>query len=133
MESTHIAQLEAVQRRAARSVTKDYRRTSSVTAMLTQLEWKSLCERRAQTRAILCYKIVHGLIDIPSNPYFVINNNPTRGHHSRYIVPHFRISAYKFSFFPATIRIWNDLPVHTIMSPSIESFRTRLAALQLVV
>ena len=74
----NIAPLEAVQRRAARSVTKDYRRTSSVTAMLTQLEWKSLCGRRAQTRAILCYKIVHGLIDIPSNPYFVINNNPTR-------------------------------------------------------
>ena len=44
----NINKLEAVQRRAARAVLKDYDRTSSVTSMLQQLKWNTLLERRAK-------------------------------------------------------------------------------------
>ena len=40
-----IDRLEAVQRRAARFVTSDYNRTSSVTVMLDNLNWSTLISR----------------------------------------------------------------------------------------
>ena len=42
----NIQSLEVVQRRAAHFVKNDYRFTSSVTAMLQNLEWPTLEERR---------------------------------------------------------------------------------------
>ena len=68
--------LEAVQRRAARAVLKDYDRTP----MLQQLKWNTLLERRAKTRATLFYKIINGLMAVPSLPYLVRNIHDTRGH-----------------------------------------------------
>jgi hypothetical protein len=41
-----ISQIKAVQRRAARFASGDYRRTSSVTAMMKQLNWMTLEVRR---------------------------------------------------------------------------------------
>ena len=40
-----INEVEAVQRRAARSATRDYRYTSSVTAMLKDLNWRPVDKR----------------------------------------------------------------------------------------
>ena len=48
--NANINRLEIIQRRYARFVFHDYRRSSSVTAMLDQLHWASLQERRAQAR-----------------------------------------------------------------------------------
>ena len=45
-EVGQIDQLESVQRRAARFTMNNYRRTSSVTAMLNNLEWPLLANRR---------------------------------------------------------------------------------------
>ena len=45
-----IQQLERVQRRAARFVKKDYRRTTSVTGLLDELGWLPLFERRKHSR-----------------------------------------------------------------------------------
>ena len=44
----NIKKVEAVQRRAARFVTGDYRYTSSVTAMTKNLSWETLRHRRQQ-------------------------------------------------------------------------------------
>ena len=41
-----INRIEAIQRRAARFVQKDYKRTSSVTSMMEELGWKALHEQR---------------------------------------------------------------------------------------
>ena len=57
------AQIEMVQRRAARFVTSRYRNTSSVTDMLDYLGWESHETRRSKLRLIVFYKIVHGLVD----------------------------------------------------------------------
>ena len=61
----NIRKLEMVKRRAARMVYSDYRRTSSVTPMLQQLQWTNLQERRAQAKVIMVYRIVYDLVDIP--------------------------------------------------------------------
>ena len=57
------------QRSSARFVMGDFDRTSSVTAMLKDLHWPSLQDRRLQNRLIMLYKIRFGLVDIPWNSY----------------------------------------------------------------
>ena len=50
--TVNINKVEAVQRRAARSVTGDYRYTSSVTAMISDLEWESRQHRRQRAKGL---------------------------------------------------------------------------------
>ena len=49
-----------VQSRAARCVLSDYSPYSSVLGMLGRLGWRTLEQRRADSRLGLFYKIVHG-------------------------------------------------------------------------
>lgn len=63
-ERSDILSLEKVQRRAARLVTRDYNRESSVTNMISTNGWQSLEERRAMARLTFMYKIVHDLVDV---------------------------------------------------------------------
>jgi len=59
-------QLDKVQRRAARFVKRDYRRTTSVSELTSQLGgWQSLEERRKNARLSLFYKGLHGLAAVP--------------------------------------------------------------------
>jgi hypothetical protein len=49
-KTCHIDAIERVQRRAARFVTNKYRNTFSVGNMLQHLEWRSLQDRRKDSR-----------------------------------------------------------------------------------
>ena len=55
--TTDINKVEAVQRRAARWATRDYRCTSSVTAMLKDLNWRPLDQSRIDSRLVMMYKV----------------------------------------------------------------------------
>ena len=57
-------QLERVQRRAARFVKRDYRSTTSVSSLISQLGWQTLFDRRRNSRLSLMYKSLHGLAGI---------------------------------------------------------------------
>ena len=63
-QSDQTAELEKVQRRAARFVTNKHRMTSSVGAMLTDLQWQSLEQRRKYSRLTLLYKILENQVSI---------------------------------------------------------------------
>ena len=56
-----IKQIEMIQRRAARFVKNDYGKYSSVTQMMSELNWKSLQDRRRDSRLVLLYKIINEL------------------------------------------------------------------------
>ena len=74
--NTNIKKLEMVQRRAARFVKGDYDRTSSVTAMLDEL------------KATMFYRIVYGLVCVPSTPFLISTLvSATRGHDMKFLVP----------------------------------------------
>jgi len=60
-------QLDRVQRRAARFVKRDYRQTTSVSELISELRWQSLEDRRKNARMSLFYKGLHGLAAIPVN------------------------------------------------------------------
>ena len=62
---TEKGELEKIQRRGARFVFNDYSRTSSVTAMLSKLDWVPLTERRRDARLTMMFKI----IAIPAEEY----------------------------------------------------------------
>ena len=126
----NINKLEAIQRRCARFVLNDYRRTSSVTSMLQALNWKTLQERRAQCKVIMFYRVVHELIAVPTtNLQPVIST--VRGHNERFLVPYARTQVYRHSFFPDTIRIWNGLPQHIVSCTTLESFKRGVQVVQL--
>ena len=118
----NIDRLEAVQRRAARFVTSDYNRTSSVTVMLDNLNWSTLISRRQTSRLCLLYKIIHNLVDVTLPNYITPATRFTRGHDQKFILPQPRIDAYKFNFFPDSIRLWNSLPLETVHAHTIDSF-----------
>ena len=73
--------VEGIQRRAARFVCHDYRRDSSVSAMIDQLGWQSLQKRRVENDLLLFYKIHNKEVDIPFPPELTsIGSSHTRGH-----------------------------------------------------
>ena len=103
-------ELEKVQNRAARFVTGNYVfETGSMTGILGQLKWESLKKRRKDSRLILLYKGLKGKARIPT--YDLIPKNRRRNQHSlAFQIPSASKEAYKSSFFPQTIRDWNNLP-----------------------
>ena len=65
--------VEAVQRRAAMWATRDYKYTSSVTAMLKDLNWRPLDQRRVDSRLLMMYRVTYDLVAIPAPEYLVRN------------------------------------------------------------
>ncbi len=125
--SKNITQLEAVQRRAARFVVGDYRTTSSTSQMIADLGWQPLEQRRSDARLSMMFRITRGLIDICADPYLRPVTTATRGQSSRFLLPFCRTDAYRHSFFPAGIRLWNSLPDDVANSATLEDFKAGLA------
>ena len=123
----NIQSLEAVQRRAARFVQNDYGFTSSVTAMLQDLGWPTLEERRWSIKATMLFKILHNMVCIPADQYLSIVTDHTRRHQPRLKqYPFFHVDAFIYSFFPSTVVIWNTLPDNVINVRTIDEFKAKL-------
>ena len=100
-----IDRIENIQRRAARFIYSDYKRTSSVTAMMNELGWKPLNERRKEQRLVLLFKIVNDLVAIPAENNIEYNQRPSRTSNSKQIkVLSATTEIYKHSFFPRTVK-----------------------------
>ena len=126
----NITKLEKVQRRFARFVLNDHRWTSSVTAMIHQLHWQTLQERRAHLKVAMIYRIMNSYIDIPES-YLVQATSTNRGHSMKLLVPNARTLVYQKSFFPDSIRLWNMLPQEVVSCTSLELFKQRGQVIQL--
>ncbi len=122
--------LEKVQRKAARFVlNKPYRRSQrdSVSAMISQLGWESLSERRAKLSVTLFYKVVNRLVEVPQDYLPTPATRCTRRSQlGKYIVPSSNINAHKSSFMTRTVRIWNNLPSEMTAAPTLDSFKDQL-------
>lgn len=122
--------IEMVQRRAARFVCNNYSREASVTAMLDELGWCSLKQRRTDQRLIMLYKIVNNLIEVD-----IVNELKPHSRHSRNIhsnsfrVPLERKTYLKYSFLPRTLEQWNALPAFLVTAPSLNAFKTGVCTL----
>ena len=108
-----IKQLESIQNRAARFVTGDYERKSSVTAMKASLYWESLQQRRQVVRLTNFHQAVAGRLAIlVRNILRPVERNlrHTSPASNSFIPIATNKNCYKFSFIPRTIINWNDLP-----------------------
>ena len=74
-----VDSIEIVQRRAARRAMQDYKPTSTITAMLEELDWPSLQSKRKKARQGTLYKFRHGLLKIDST-YVPTAGSQTNSH-----------------------------------------------------
>ena len=119
--------LEKVQRQAARYVTSDYKRSSSVTEMIRELKWPSLSTRRTVSRLTMVYKILNGLVAIPPDEMFTIRMTSTRKKHNLTLQTYQpRGNIDKFAFAQRSILDWNSLPGSVVHSNSLEHFQSQV-------
>ena len=92
--------------------------TGSMTGILGQLKWESLKKRRKDSRLILLslYKGIKGKARIPTDDLIPKNRRCRNQLSLAFQIPSASKEAYKSSFFPKTIRDWNDLPDSLISS-----------------
>ena len=119
--------VEMVHRRAARYATNSYHNTSSVTDMLQDLVWES---RRIKIQLTLLFKVIQDLVDIPASAYLTPASTRTRANHTKKLRQiSSKSDAYKHSFFPRTIPVWNPLPATVAEAPDLVSFKQGLSTL----
>ena len=106
-------ELENVQKRAARFVTRNYSyEAGCMTGILEELKWETLQKRRKDNRLILMYKGLKGKARIPTDDLIPKDRRCRNQHPIVFHIP----SASKESFFPQTNRDWNALPDSIISS-----------------
>ena len=118
----YINKLETIQKRAARFVMSDYRRTSSVSTMLNSLQWQSVEIQHKQQRLIMLYKIIHRIVNLRLPNYIIPAPRVTRGNSMKFIQPTTHTDPYKYSFFPNSISHWNKLPSSVANATSLNDF-----------
>ena len=131
-----VAKLEAVQRHAARFVTGNPRRRYdpemehvSVTQLLEELKWESLQARRQSARCVLMFKVLRDVIEVPDSLKPKTSHGRSLRSATAGNLPHIiaQNEVYNHSFFPRTVRDWNELPAAAKTAPELEQFKTILA------
>ena len=113
-------ELQTVQTRAARFVARNYvYETGSMTGILGQLKWESLKKRRKDNRLILLYKGLKGKARIPTDDLISKSRRGRNQHSLAFQITSASKHVYQYSFFPQTIRDWNDLPESLISSSEL--------------
>ena len=80
-----------------------------MTGILKQLKWETLKKRGTDNRLILLYKGLKGKARIPTDDLIPKSRRYRNSHSKAFQLPSASTEAYKYSFFPQTIRDWNDL------------------------
>ena len=120
-----VDRLEQVQRAAARFVFADYRRTTSVTPLINSIGWDSLHIRRLVAQNTMFFKIHHNLVNISMPLYFQPATFLARyDHQFKYSIPTATIDAFKFAFYPRSIRVWNQLPITAVTAITTSALRS---------
>ena len=110
-----VSKIEMVQRRSARYACSRYHNTISVSDMLSTLNWPTLAECRLRTRIIMIYKCVHQLVAILSGTILIPANSRTKKIHQQTLINIFTSKdIYRYSFFPYTVKQWNNLPEQVV-------------------
>ena len=123
-----VNKLEGVQRNAARFVCGEYRRGPgiSVTALLKELQWPSLADRRQIASLTLFYNAHTGKISIPLCNLLDRSDSRTRGAKNNYKYLSTKNTAVGQSFFQKTLKDWNKIDNETKESPTTLAFKNSL-------
>ena len=118
-----IKKIEQIQRNSCRFIYHKYRRDTDTSLLIDRLSLDSLYTRRLIQHATMFYKIHYNLLDICPPSYIQHANHISSrtDHPLKYCNKNpLQINAYKYSFFPRSMNIWNRLPCsavsHVILS-----------------
>ena len=126
---TDANRLEQAQLNAARIVT-GLPVFASTNSLYQETGWEPLSQRRTNKKLSLMYKIINN-----EAPGYLSNLLPNRvgeqTHHNlrnnqNFEIPYSRLCSYESSFFPSTLRLWNDLDITTRNSSSLLEFKNRI-------
>jgi hypothetical protein len=121
----HIKEIEKVQRRATKLI-KEIKELS-YTERLKYLNLDSLLFRRKRQDMIQVYRIVNRIDNINPNLFFNLSQSSnTRGHPFKITKPRASTSLRLHSFSHRIVNDWNKLERDTVMTSSINSFKTAL-------
>ena len=119
-----MKQLESVQRKAARFVTRDYRREVRGEQLVESLQWDTLEVRRNVKDVTMWYKIHNHLIQLPFPPTVLPKPRLSRNDHPlAYLQVWPRVDAFKYSYFVRTVPLWNSLPIGAVSAVTSQSFQ----------
>ena len=105
-------------------LTSTYGRDTSVTKLLNQLDWNTLQVRREAHRLTCFMNMINNQLDIDYQSH--IETKPDRrrqGHSNQFVIPAANTDLYVNSYFPRTLRTWNNLQQITIDQTSPHSFK----------
>ena len=77
-------------------------------------------------KPVMLYRILNHLVKMESVS-LIISTTRTRGHSYRLTQPFARTDMYFYSFYPSSIRSWNNLPCDIIECSSINQFKGKLS------
>ena len=125
-----IGKIEAVQRRAARFIKSKYKKEDSVSAMIKDLEWNTLEQRRRKARLSMLYKIRHDQVQVKFVKLKRLKSRGgRRGHTEQYERVTCKSEYRNQTFLPKTVREWNSLDQETVNAQTVATFSSRVAKL----
>ena len=125
-----IGKIEAVQRRAARFIKSKYKKEDSVSAMIKDLKWNTLEQRRRKARLSMLYKIRHDQVQVKFVKLKRLKSRGgRRGHTEQYERVTCKSEYRNQTFLPKTVREWNSLDQETVNAQTVATFSSRVAKL----
>jgi len=94
--------------------------------MIEKLKWPTLEHRRKNQRLTTMFKIVHGLVAMPTTSLIPADSCTRCNHQYKFKCILASTTAYRNFFYPRTIPQWNDLDKESAEATSIDCFKSRL-------
>ena len=99
--------------------------STHVIPIINQIGWESLNVRRLPAKTSMFFKILYNPVNISfppcAQPAFYIARHD---HQLKYNIPAASMEAYRFSFYPRAIRLWNQIQAVTaVPAPSVATFK----------
>ena len=103
-------------------------RYNSVKLMRHQLNWHFQQHQKITILSLL-YEVLYNHIGLQVPPYYILSHSNTRVYHQfSFVHLSTRTNAYKYSFYPKTIKHWNSLsPDMTSVHSPAESYISTIA------
>jgi len=98
--------------------------------MITLLNWQLLAERCRIARLVMFYKIHYQLVAITMPLELKLLLMPTRMENAlAYVIPSSSCNYHMYSFYPRTVREWNNLAQDVVQLDTLEAFRSALQSI----
>ena len=128
---TNITSIQRIQNRCARAVTGLFDRNISISSLINFLGWMTVQDRLFYITACLMYKCINNKapLYLCENLNLVSNShkyNTRSAINNDLVVPFPNTSSFKTSFLYQGPTVWNNLPLSTRNSCSLQSFKKAL-------